>query len=280
MDLPLAIERLRTLTPGRHYGASAESQCWVVVGRSLTEIEEWSIVPPAASLTFVWAEGACSLSYEGGELQMGPGDWMWMDSGFAHRGKNAPGSNFLTVFISNELVVEAGLDLAPIGAFTEAAPAPLAATLTTLEVLLLDGTPTSSFERPALDALLDYIGTALPQARSAAPRDTPVHRARALLTADPTSELPVSVLADQVGLSASELSRRFKLQFTMSPVTYRKQMRLLLATRRLQEGHSVAVAAHSAGFADAAHLSRTFKLQYGITPSRWVARVARRDARS
>ena len=251
-----------------------------MVGRSLTEIEEWSIVPPAASLTFVWAEGACSLSYESGALRMGPGDWMWMDSGFAHRGENAPGSNFLTVFISEELVVEAGLDLAPVGVFAEAAPPELAATLTTLAVLLLDGTPTSSFERPALDALLDYIGTALPQTRSATLRNTPVHRARALLISDPTSDLPVSVLAGQVGLTASELSRRFKLQFRMSPVTYRKQLRLLLATRRLQEGHSVSVAAHSAGFADAAHLSRTFKLQYGITPSRWVARVARRAAGS
>ena len=251
-----------------------------MVGRSLTELQEWSIVPPAASLTFVWADGACSLFHEGGALQMGPGDWMWMDSGLAHRGENAPGSNFLTVFISDELVAEAGLDLAPIGVFSEAAPTELAATLTTLAVLLLDGTPTSSFERPALDALLDYIGTILPCAPRAPPTDHPVHRVRATLRSDPLSEVPVSLLARQVGLSASELSRRFKERFRLSPVTYRKQLRLVLATRRLQQGRSITVAAHDAGFSDAAHLSRTFKLQYGITPSSWVAQVAQRAERT
>lgn len=251
-----------------------------MVGRSLTEPHEWTIVPPAASLTFVGADGACSLSYEGGALQMGPGDWMWMDSGFAHHGQNAPGSNFLTVFISDELVAEAGLDVAPIGAFSEPAPQDLAATLTTLAVLLLDGTPTSSFERPALDALLDYIGTMLPRAQRAPNTDHPVYRVRAILSANPVSEVSVGLLAHQVGLSASELSRRFKQQFRLSPVSYRKQLRLVLATRRLQEGHSITVAAHNAGFSDAAHLSRTFKLQYGITPSRWVARLSHRAERT
>jgi AraC-like DNA-binding protein len=249
-----------------------------MVGRDLTEVRRWSIVPPAASLTFVWGEGACSLFYDGGSLQMGPGDWMWIDSGFAHRGENVPGSNFLTVFISDELVAEAGLDLAPIGACSQPAPQKLAEVLTLLAVLLLDGKPTRAVEHPALDVLLNYVGTVF-EPRPDVAADVPVQRARGILDSDPLSERPVTALARTVGLSGSELSRRFKRRFRITPVMYRKQLRLVLATKRLLDGDTVSKAAHEAGFSDAAHLSRTFKEQYGITPSAWVERVTKAATR-
>ncbi len=252
----------------------------MMVGRDLTDVEEWSIVPPAASLTFVWAAGGCTLYFDGGSLQMGPGDWMWIDSGFAHRGENAPGSNFLTVFFADELVREAGLDLAPIGARSQPAPKELADTLTTLAVLLLDGSPATSFEQPALDALLDYVGTVFEPNQPADATDDPIDRVRAILEADPLREVRVGELARDAGLSGSELSRRFKTRFRISPVMYRRQLRLSLATRRLLTGESISAAAHQCGFADAAHLSRTFKLQYGITPSYWLACVADRSERA
>ena len=272
MDSGTAIERLRALTPGRHYGGSPDSTCWVMVGRDLTEVGRWEIVPPAASLTLAWGDGACSLLYDGGSLQMGPGDWMWIDSGFAHRGENVPGSNFLTVFISDDLVAEAGLDLAPIGACSEPAPKELADVLTILAVLLLDGKPTRAVERPALDVLLNYVGTVF-EPRPDVAADVAVQRARVILDSDPSSGMSVSALARKVGLSGSELSRRFKRRFRITPVVYRKQLRLVLATKRLLGGDTVSKAAHEACFSDAAHLSRTFNEQYGITPSAWVERV-------
>jgi len=243
-----------------------------MVGRSLTDIHEWSIVPPAASLTLVWGDGSCAISFEGGALQMGPGDWMWIDSGFAHRGENVPGSNFLTVFISDELVAEAGLDLAPIGACSQPAPKALADVLTILAVLLLDGKPTRAVERPALDVLLNYVGTVFEPGPDVA-ADMLVQRARVILDSDPLSGMPLTALARTVGLSGSELSRRFKRRFRITPVVYRKQLRLVLAMKRLLGGATVSKAAHDACFSDAAHLSRTFKEQYGITPSAWVERV-------
>ncbi|MBC7794867.1 MAG: helix-turn-helix transcriptional regulator [Clostridia bacterium] len=272
MEPESAVERLRALTPGRHYGGSPDSDCWVMVGRDLTDITGWSIVPPAASLTFVWDEGACLLFYDGGSLHMGPGDWMWIDSGFAHSGVNVPGSNFLTVFISDKLVAEAGLDLAPIGAWAQPAPKELAASLTTLAVLLLDRKPAKAFERPMLAALLDYVGTVF-EPRQIFVVDSAVQQARSILDSDPLSKLPVSSVARLVDLSGSELSRRFKARFRISPVMYRKQLRLALATRGLLQGDSVSTAAYSAGFSDAAHLSRTFKQQYGMNPSTWVQRL-------
>jgi AraC-like DNA-binding protein len=43
--------------------------------------------------------------------------------------------------------------------------------------------------------------------------------------------------------------------------------RLLLAVQRLEGGDSVTAAAHAAGFADAAHLSRSFRKVIGAAPS-------------
>lgn len=82
-----AVARLKALPPGRHYGASADSDCWVMVGRDLRDVTHWSIVPPAASLTFAWGEGGCAVEFGGGGFQMTRGDWMWIDAGFAHRGE-------------------------------------------------------------------------------------------------------------------------------------------------------------------------------------------------
>jgi len=204
---------------------------------------------------------------------------MWIDAGFAHEGENVPGSNFLTLFVSDAHVAEAGLDLAPVGACAQPAPRDLADTLTILAVLLLERRSTHAFERPALDVLLSHVGTVFEPRPSSDTADAAAQRARVILEADPQSAMPVTALAAQVGLSGSELSRRFRRRFRISPVVYRKQLRLVLATRRLLQGGTITEAAQAAGFADAAHLSRTFKDAYGVTPSAWVGRVARAAAR-
>ncbi|MBC7792899.1 MAG: AraC family transcriptional regulator [Clostridia bacterium] len=72
---------------------------------------------------------------------------------------------------------------------------------------------------------------------------------------------------------------RFKQQFRIAPVVYRRQVRLVVATRRILAGGSISVAAHEACFSDAAHLSRTFGNQYGVAPSAWIARVMNRAER-
>jgi len=155
-----------------------------MVGRDVRDLTDWSTVPPAASLPYVWGQGGCALHHEGGGFAMGPGDWMWIDAGVAHRGENAPGSDFLTLFVSDDAVRDAGLDIAPIGAATQPAPEHLASTLTTLAALLLEGVPARHVERPALEALLDWVGTSF-EPRDASARDPAVARVRALLRDDP-----------------------------------------------------------------------------------------------
>ena len=49
-------------------------------------------------------------------------------------------------------------------------------------------------------------------------------------------------------------------------------LRLRRAGEALQAGEAIATAAHHAGFADAAHFTRTFRRMLGIVPSE-IARV-------
>lgn len=269
-----ALQRLLALSSGRHYGASAESDCWVMIGRDLRDVSSWSIVPPAASLTFAWGQGGCSLEFGGGTLQIRPGDWMWIDAGFVHRGENQPGSDFLTVFIPDKYVTAAALDVAPIGAAAQLAPIELADMLTRLAVLLIDGTLTRSIEAPILDAILDWVGTTFAPHEAIDGQGDPRSRAAAMLRDDGGNELHIGKVAIAVGLSPSEFSRQFKSYYRVTPKQYRQQVRLARATRALAKGYSVLAAAHDAGFSDSAHLSRTFREQYGIAPSRWSRQVA------
>lgn len=78
-------------------------------------------------------------------------------------------------------------------------------------------------------------------------------------------------LAVRVGLSASEFSRRFSREVGLPFRSYRKWRRLLLAIEALANGSNLTVAAHTAGFADSAHLTRTFKSMFGIAPSDFTA---------
>ena len=136
--------------------------------------------------------------------------------------------------------------------------------------LLLDGTTTRLIEAPFLDAVLDWVGTSFhPQDDTDATHDA-VSRAAAMLRNSQGDVISIASVADAVGMCPSELSRRFKAYHRVTPEAYRKQVRLARATRSLATGSRVVAAAHEAGFADTAHLSRTFRSQYGITPSHWA----------
>ena len=269
-----ALDRLISLPSGRHYGASRDSDCWVMIGRDLREVTSWTIVPPAASLTFSWGSGGCALEFGGGSLSMRPGDWMWIDAGFVHRGENLPGSDFLTVFIPEKYVLAASLDIAPIGAAAQRAPIELANMLTRFAICLLDGFSTRTIEAPILNALLDWVGIAFAPLETIDGHNGPAARAAAMLRADDRNHRRITDIADAVGLSGSELSRRFKAHYRLTPELYRKQLRLARATNALASGSSVLAAAHNAGFSDSAHLSRTFRQQYGIAPSCWSRQIA------
>lgn len=84
---------------------------------------------------------------------------------------------------------------------------------------------------------------------------------------DPPS---VQHLAQTCGMSASRFIRHFKAATGVTPGAYRLNLRLNGARRLLAQGSSLAGAAHSMGFADQAHLQRSFKAHHALTPGSYA----------
>lgn len=87
------------------------------------------------------------------------------------------------------------------------------------------------------------------------------------IKASTQENLSVASLAQQVGLSTSRLANLFKEQIGIPIRRYRLWYRLFLSTQRIACGASVTEAALEAGFADAAHFTRTYRSILGIQPS-------------
>jgi len=76
-----------------------------------------------------------------------------------------------------------------------------------------------------------------------------------------------SIFADGVGLSASRFGHLFREHTGLPFRRYVLLTRLQRAVGEIAVGLSLTDAALAAGFADAAHLSRTFRRMFGIAPS-------------
>ncbi|OHU86258.1 MULTISPECIES: AraC family transcriptional regulator [Pseudoalteromonas] len=72
-------------------------------------------------------------------------------------------------------------------------------------------------------------------------------------------------IAQSLELSESRFLHLFKENMQLPWRPYLLWRRLICAIQSLSRGDSATHAAHIAGFADSAHLSRTFKKQFGIT---------------
>jgi AraC-like DNA-binding protein len=84
---------------------------------------------------------------------------------------------------------------------------------------------------------------------------------------EPTS---LDELAREARLSKYHFVRCFRQSVGFAPYRYRKLLRVIEARRMLEKGLSVAEAAGQASFADASHLSRTFREWIGVTPGLWA----------
>ena len=97
--------------------------------------------------------------------------------------------------------------------------------------------------------------------------DPRVARALDIARRSPQRFASVASLAASVGLSP----RRFRELFAHDTGTGCRRLllwlRLYTALRGLAQHNTLTEAAHAAGFADSAHLSRTFRRMFGITPS-------------
>lgn len=104
----------------------------------------------------------------------------------------------------------------------------------------------------------------------AAPRQ--VHpRVRALLrhlrALPPDGDVSLPALATAVGLSPGRLMHAFTASIGVPLRAYLLWLRLQRAAAGIVGGLALSAAAHAAGFADAAHMSRTFRRMLGLPPS-------------
>jgi AraC family transcriptional regulator len=122
-----------------------------------------------------------------------------------------------------------------------------------------------SLEDTVLDLLAEVSDRASP-----APRDPPawLRRAReALDDADPVAAR-VRDLAGQLDVHPVSLTRAFRRHFGVPVSAYRRRVRLRRAAARLAgDARELTRIAHSAGFADHAHMCREIRVATGCTPS-------------
>jgi AraC-like DNA-binding protein len=97
--------------------------------------------------------------------------------------------------------------------------------------------------------------------------DTRVARILKVLKRDVASRPTVTALAATVGLSPSRLVHLFNQQLGVSLRRYVLWLRLRQVIFCLATGRSLTRASHEAGFADSAHLCRTFRSMFGLSLS-------------
>lgn len=80
------------------------------------------------------------------------------------------------------------------------------------------------------------------------------------------NDIDRTALAEMLNLSPSRFSHWFVDQTGLPLRNYRKWLRLVIALNHVAQSANLTEAAHAAGFADSAHLSRTFRQMFGINP--------------
>jgi AraC-like DNA-binding protein len=102
-------------------------------------------------------------------------------------------------------------------------------------------------------------------------RDASVQLARAaeFIAENCTRALKLEDVCEAAGLSASHLIRAFKQRYGMTPHAYLINRRIQYSRAQLRRGRLIADVALDAGFADQAHLQRTFKRLVAATPGQY-----------
>ncbi|ANN15505.1 AraC family transcriptional regulator [Amycolatopsis orientalis] len=119
------------------------------------------------------------------------------------------------------------------------------------------------------DRLLGEVGGDIPP-RSVHPA---LRQAMALLPSMLDGEAGLARLSAAVGLSASRLGHLFGEELGLPFRAYVRWARLQRAIDHARAGGTLTSAAHAAGFADSAHLTRVSHEMFGLAPSHLVGTV-------
>lgn len=100
---------------------------------------------------------------------------------------------------------------------------------------------------------------------------------RELRELPPDADTSLEALADRVDLSPSRLMHVFTESVGIPLRPYLRWLKVQRAATAIVAGVPLSLAAAEAGFSDAAHMSRTFKAMFGVTPSALQRRSVRAD---
>jgi AraC-like DNA-binding protein len=125
-----------------------------------------------------------------------------------------------------------------------------------------EGRPDEDLEQAALDTLYDLSGN-----EPATSGDQRIRQATSFIAARLAGPVTLPAVAEHVGLS----SGRFRHLFVQETgISFRSYLLWTRLNRALELGFGGATwtdAAHATGFADSAHLSRTTRRMYGLSPT-------------
>jgi AraC-like DNA-binding protein len=98
-------------------------------------------------------------------------------------------------------------------------------------------------------------------------RSDPVEKATGIIGDQFSGPLSVAEIAAAVGLSVSQLNRRFRSKYKIPPSEYLQRVRVYQASRLLTDSDlSIIAVALRCGFYDQAHLSRMFRKWMNVSP--------------
>ena len=128
--------------------------------------------------------------------------------------------------------------------------------------------------------LLDFVhqhAEASDIARREAADFPAIRHALQIMHSEPDADTQLASIATRLGMSASQFVRQFKSATGVTPGAYRLNLRINGARRLLADGATLADAAHRMGFADQAHMQRSFKAHHSLTPGNYAQTAAIRQ---
>jgi AraC-like DNA-binding protein len=104
----------------------------------------------------------------------------------------------------------------------------------------------------------------------------PINKAIQIMCSSYGAHMSISELAEEVGMTLSSFSQKFKLITRISPQEYLKKQRLLQSKNYLKQ-MSVTETAYEVGYDSISHYIRLFKKEFGITPKQYQLQSRARE---